>query len=87
MRTKEVKSFSDVDTSGMKQPIVCVYSHPADFPEKCVARIFDGTTPTDTIITRDTVDELREDISKRFPDMLPFARCQGDYKSVVESWI
>lgn len=87
MKTKEVKSFSEVDTSGIKQPIVCVYSHPADFPEKCVARIFDGTTPTNIIITRGTVDELREDISKRFPDMLPFARCQGDYKSVVESWI
>lgn len=87
MKTKEVKSFSEVDTSEIKQPIVCVYSHPADFPEKCVARIFDGTTPTNIIITRGTVDELREDISKRFPDMLPFARCQGDYKSVVESWI
>ena len=87
MKTKEVKSFSEVDTGGIKQPIVCVYSHPAVFPEKCVAHIFDGTTPTNIIITRGTVDELREDISKRFPDMLPFARCQGDYKSVVESWI
>jgi hypothetical protein len=43
MKTKEVKSFSEVDTSGLKQPIICVYSHPADYPEKCVARIFDGT--------------------------------------------
>ena len=87
MKTKEVKSFSEVDTSGLKQPIICVYSHPADYPEKCVARIFDGTAPTDTRITRDTVDELREDISKRFPDKLPFAASQEDYKSVVESWI
>ena len=54
MKTKEVKSFSEADTSGLKQPIICVYSHPADYPEKCVARIFDGTAPTDTIITRDT---------------------------------
>lgn len=87
MKTKEVKSFSQVDTSGLKQPIICVYSHPADYPDKYVARIFDGVMPTDTIIIRDTVDELREDISKRFPDKLPFAAGQEDHKSVVESWI
>ncbi len=87
MKTKEVKSFSKVDTRGLKYPIICVYSHPADYPDKCVARIFDGATPTDTVITRDTVDELREDISKRFPDKLPFAADQEDCKSVVETWI
>lgn len=80
-------NFSEVDTSGLKQPIICVYNHPADYPDKCVARIFDGVTPTDTVITRDTVEELREDISKRFPDKLPFAAGREDYKSVVESWI
>lgn len=87
MKTKEVKSFTEVDISELQQPIICVYQHPEDYPDKCVARIFDGTKPTNIAITRNTVDELREDIKKRFPAMLPFARCIEDPKAIVESWI
>lgn len=87
MKTKEVKSFAEVDTSDLRQPIICVFRSPKDYPDKCVARIFDGTKPTNIVITRDTVEEIREDIVKRFPDKLPFARCKEDHKSVVESWI
>ena len=87
MKSKEVKSFSEVAVSGLKQPIICVYRNPEDYPDKCVARIFDGTKPTNIVITRDAVDEIRLDISRSFPDKLPFARCKEDYKSIVESWI
>lgn len=87
MKTKEVKSFAEVDTSELKQPIICVYKHPEDYPDKCVARIFDGVRPTNIAITRKTVKEIREDITKNFPAMLPFARCKEDNKSIVESWI
>lgn len=87
MKTKEVKSFVEVNTSELQQPIICVYQHPEDYPYKCVARIFDGTKPTNTVITRNTVEEIRKDITKAFPTMLPFARCKEDHKSVVESWI
>ena len=87
METKEVRSFAEVDISGLKLPVICVFRNPADYPGKCVARIFDGAKPTNTVITRDTVDEIRKDITSSFPDMLPFAKCKGDYKSIVESWI
>lgn len=87
MKTKEVKSFSEVDISGLKQPVICIYRYPEDYPDKCVARIFDGVKPTNMAITRDTVDEIRRDISRNFPNMLPFARYKEDHKSVVESWI
>ncbi len=87
MKTKEVKSFAEVDTSDLRQPIICIFKSPEDYPDKCVARIFDGTKPTNIVITRDTVDEIRKDIVSCFPDKLPFARCKEDHKSVVESWI
>lgn len=87
MKTVEVRSFAEVDISELRQPIICVFKHPDDYPDKCVARIFDGAKPTNIAITRNTVDEIREDITKRFPAMLPFARCKEDHKSVVESWI
>lgn len=87
MRTKVVKSFSEVDVSNLKQAIICVYRMPEDFPDKCVARIFDGTKPTNVVIIKETVEEIREDIIKNFPDKIPFARCKEDCKSIVESWI
>lgn len=87
MKTTEVKSFADVDTSELKQPIICVFNRPDDYPDKCVARLFEGTAPMNIIITRNTVEEIREDITKRFPAMLPFARSKEDHKNVVESWI
>ena len=81
------KAVADVDTSELKQPIICVFNRPDDYPDKCVARLFEGTAPTNIIITRNTVEEIREDITNRFPAMLPFARSKEDHKSVVESWI
>lgn len=85
--TKEVKSFSEVDTRNLKLPIICVYKWPDDYPDKYVARIFNRTKPTNVIIIRETVEEIREDIIKNFPDKIPFARCKEDCKSIVESWI
>ena len=87
MKTTEVKSFTEIDTSELKQPIICVFNKPVDYPDKYVARLFEGTAPTNIIITRNTVEEIREDITRRFPAMLPFARSKEDHKSVVESWI
>lgn len=87
VETKEVGSFQNVDMSGLKQPIICVYGFPQDYPDKFVARIFDGTKPTNVAIVRGTVEEIREDIIKSFPDKIPFARCREDCKSIVESWI
>ncbi len=87
IETKEVGSFKDVDTSGLKQPIICVYSSPADYLDKFVARIFDGTKPTNVAIVKKTIEEIREDIIKNFPEKIPFARCKEDCKSIVESWI
>lgn len=34
MKTKEVRSFAEVDTSGLRQPIICVFRHPVDYPDK-----------------------------------------------------
>lgn len=87
MKTKEVKSFAQVDIRELRQAIICVYKNPEDFPDKCVARIFEGGKPTNIIITRETVDELRKDIKAAFPYMIPIPRSAADYKSFVESWI
>jgi len=87
MKTKEVNSFLEVDISELRQPIICVYQKPEDYPNKYIARIFDGTKPTNTVLIKETVEEIREDIANTFPYMLPFARSKEDVKCIVESWI
>ena len=87
MKTREVRSFVEIDIGKIQIPCIGVYNRPSDYPDKCVARLFDGTKPTNIIIIRNTVEEIREDITKRFPAMLPFGRNREDHKSVVESWI
>ena len=52
MKTTEVKSFADVDTSELNQPIICVFNRTDDYPDKCVARVCEGTAPTNIIITK-----------------------------------
>lgn len=73
--------------SGKEIETTITENKPDDYPDKYVARLFEGTAPTNIIITRNTVEEIREDITRRFPAMLPFARNKEDHKSVVESWI
>lgn len=87
MKTREVRSFTEIDIREILIPCIGVYNRPSDYPDKCVVRLFDGTKQTNIIITRNTVEEIREDITKRFPDMLPFARDKEDCKCVVETWI
>ena len=87
MKTREVRSFAEIDIRKIQIPCIGVYNRPDDYPDKCVARLFDGTKLTNIIITRNTVEEIREDITKHFPAMLPFTRDKEDCKCVVETWI
>ena len=41
MQEKRVESIKEVDFSGLKVPFIAVYQRPEDFPEKCVARIYE----------------------------------------------
>lgn len=86
-QTTVVKSFADVDTSDLKQPMIAVFSSPDDYPHQCVARLFDGDKATDIAVLGDSVEELRGDIHFSFWDMVPFQRGAEDVKSLVEVWL
>lgn len=74
MKTTEVKSFTEIDTSELKQPIICVFNKPDDYPDKYVARLFEGTAPTNIIITRNTVEEIQGRYYKALPGYAAFCR-------------
>ena len=83
----EVESFLDVDLRKTILPIIALFENPEDYPECCVARLFDGERATDIVLKAETLGELREDIGIAFPYMNPIKRCEGDVRSFVEAWI
>lgn len=59
-----MESIREVDFSGLKVPFVAVYGHPDDFPDKYVARIYELDKATDTIMVKETLEEITADIKE-----------------------
>ncbi|EOS72479.1 hypothetical protein C817_05493 [Dorea sp. 5-2] len=86
MKEKRVGSIRNVDLSGLRFPVIAVHESPEDFKGQCVARVFDMDKPTDTIIVKDTVEEINEDI-RRNTHMAYMERDPNDVPSLVGVWI
>lgn len=86
MQEKRVESIQEVDFSGLKVPFIAVYQHPEDFPDKCVARIYELDKPTDTLMVKDTVEEIETDIRKH-TGMTFLPRGTEDVLSLVGVWM
>lgn len=83
---KTAESISGFDLSDLKFPIIVIYRHPEDYPDKYVARIFDITQPTDAVVIKDSLQELQKDISRNMSKtFLP--RDEKDDPCIVGSWI
>lgn len=83
---KIVTSIHQIDLTDLKFPIIAAYEHPDDYPDKCVARIFDLDRTTDTVILKDTMEELHEDIRSCFPTVF-FKATEYDLPSIRGYWI
>lgn len=81
---KQVDTFYQVDFSGLRFPLITVFFDPKDVPGKFVARISDLNQPTDTMIIKDSLEEIREAIPPNFNRIL---RNPEDHPSIVEVWI
>lgn len=57
-------SIVEADMSDLRLPVIAVYKHPDDYPDKYVARIFDTDKPTNAIVLRDSLIEIKRDIEK-----------------------
>ncbi len=65
-------------------PIIMVYDHTVDYPEKFVARLFDGKIPTYIIALADTLDELR---GAKPGHMEKIGKQEKDPPKVAETWL
>ena len=86
MQEKRVTSMKEVDLSDLHMPTIAVYDSPTDFMGKCVARIFDLNKPTDTIMVKDTWEEIYEDI-RRNTNMAYMVRDPNDPPCLMGVWL
>lgn len=85
---KMVESLCQVDFSELAFPLVTIYEKPLDFPDAFIARIWDGkgAKPTNVMIKRDTLWEIREDI-RAAGFVTSFDRAKDDDLCIVETWM
>lgn len=83
-----VESLQLVDFSKLDFPLVTVYEKTLDFPDAFIARVWDGKgpKPTNTMIKRDTIQEIRGDIMAAGFETV-FQRAEGDDPHIVETWM
>lgn len=86
MNEKRVGSMAEVDMRKLRVPLVAVYAYPDEYPEKCVARIYDMGEATDTAMVMDSVDEIREDIELN-TDLVFFPPGRDDVDSLEGVWL
>lgn len=82
LQDKKVQSVKGIDFGGLVLPIIAVYKNPEDYPNDCVARVFDLERPTNVIIVKESLKEIMEDIEEH-TDMVFFDQRLDDVSSLV----
>ena len=85
---KMVESMKQVDLSEIKIPMAVIYDSPKDFPGMYLCRIWEGAGchPTNTIMQKNSLDEMREDLQAA-GFMIRFPRADGDDPVILDTWM
>ena len=85
---KLTESMRQVDFSDLRFPLIVVYKKPKDYPDAYVARVWEGAgnLPTNTLIKRETLQEIRKDI-KAAGFTTRLTRTEGEDPVIVETWL
>lgn len=86
MRDKKVQSVQEINFDNLVLPMIAVYKNPDDYPEYCVARIFDMQIPTHVVMVKESLQEIMEDIEEH-TDMVFLNREVDDVLSLVGVWV
>lgn len=84
---KVINTFGQVDMSKIGNPVIVIYNTPDDYKGYFVARIWDLDQPTDTLMIKKTLREIREDIKANLPNMVRLQKAKNDVPCIVETWI
>lgn len=76
--------YAKINRAVQTLPMITIYKHPDDYPEKYVARVWDANHPTHIIALADTLEEIRQTIP---PNMTRLPHMAGDDPCIVEVWL
>lgn len=82
-----INTFSQVNFTDIKVPVIAIYNNPSDYRGYFVARIWDSSTPTNILMLKKDVESIRQDIRKNLPDMVRLPRRKCDNKCLIETWL
>ena len=88
LKNKIIPSMRLVDFSDMVVPLVVIYNRPEDFPDRIVARVWEGSInrPTNICCLYPDVDGSRKDLQAAGFELL-MVRDLRDEPCIVETWI
>lgn len=87
MNNKKDIAIPKFDNSILRKaslPMLTVYNHPSDYPNKFVVRMWDAAAPTRYISISDSLEEARKSIP---PSMVCLNRMEKDDPCIEEVWI
>ena len=89
VKEKVIHSFEEVDLTAIAIPSIAVYQYPLDYPDKYVARVYAGSSPTNIVMIADSAKEIQKDIETVYEgELYVFCkRMQGDPGSLVGTYI
>lgn len=86
MRDKKVQSVQEINFDNLVLPMIAVHKNPDDYPDHCVARVFNLEIPTHVVMVKESLQEIMEDI-KEHTDMTFFDRRVDSVPSLVGVWV
>ena len=69
----------------MPLPLWVIYDHPNDCPDRYVARLWYGETPSTLAVTSKKLEWIRDEMERRGFVCVP--RSEDDDPVIVETWI
>lgn len=86
IKDKIAVDLEQIDMGGLKLPSFAVYKNPTDYPNKSVARLFEGEKPTNVVIVKKNVRELHNLFRYR-TRMTFLPKMPGDPENLVGVWM
>lgn len=59
-----LETIAEADMGDLRMLVIGIYKNPDDYPDKYVARIFDGGQASNTVVLSDSLEELMKDIDQ-----------------------
>ena len=83
---KKINTFAEVEIREISNPVIVIYSNLSDYPGHFVARVWDLDKPTEILMVKKDIHEIREDIKSNIPTAVRLPRAKNDDLCIVETW-